>query len=65
MSWRALASEFKSSTLRNTWWGHVMSVPFMAYVAGYVVPLEESYLESKFPDTWRHYASKTQRWGFF
>lgn len=42
-----------------------MSVPFMAYVAGYVVPLEESYLESKFPDTWRHYASKTQRWGFF
>jgi hypothetical protein len=27
-----------------------MSIPFIAYVGGYVVPLEERYLEAEFPD---------------
>ena len=58
-----LMTMFGLGILQNTWWAGVMSIPFIAYVGGYVVPLEERYLETEFPEEWRDYASKTPRWG--
>ncbi|CAL1165404.1 unnamed protein product [Cladocopium goreaui] len=58
-----LLTMFGLGILQNTWWAGIMSIPFIAYVGGYVVPLEERYLEAEFPDEWREYAAKTPRWG--
>eukprot|EP00435_Cladocopium_sp_Y103_P074040 s278_g46.t1 len=58
-----LVTMFGLGILQNTWWAGIMSIPFIAYVGGYVVPLEERYLEAEFPEEWREYAARTPRWG--
>ncbi|CAK8986838.1 unnamed protein product [Durusdinium trenchii] len=49
--------------MQNTWWVGIMSVPFMAYVGGYIVPFEEKYLAKEFPEEWQDYAANVKRYG--
>ena len=48
---------------RNTWWVAITSLPFVAYLHSFVIPLEERYLASHFPEEWPSYAATTRRWG--
>ena len=56
-----LGSLLALGPLLNSWWGVLAAFPMAGYLHCVVIPSEERYLGSKFPE-YRHYMATTPRW---